>query len=1294
MKFNHNKRNSKKNKCIEGKMLFILILFEICLCFSQNPMISLKSENVSEINPNFAQIEPNAAAEKSIDPNYLQIQPSYSNFLQLEFGDKLIKILNISGGFPNEGSDIMSSYYALKTLELTGNLTSISLKDMENFILSKFNLTYGNFIEDEINKMEYFYYAIQVLDFINASVPLTVSNYLSDFIQNCTINQTLFIDYLGSNTTSPKITYQALYLLNSLNLTISNYINDTNRIFLNVLQNYYNPKVNQQNYGLFGKIDSEIFETTYYSHKIFEILNTINTKSLSMTEFMVDVKQGNIIKGNNESLYNYDEDKLKIQSQSGEINLSIKVPTDLYLQLENTGEFIFGLNLNISSQLDGAGNISIWNSINSNWDNLTSSDYLTDKMNPAQINTINTGQINYTDNILTANLNEPFSQYFLIQFSLTNTTDFQLDFNQFYYNYRIFDSALSVNQTNQKFDSICFDYSSNSENYHAAKILNDLNALELLTEKEWERLYNYTEIFKSNNSGYAIEDTSRFDSMMGTYFESFIFSIHAKSIELIPAEISPLLIPEYLKLFPNAEDATNNTITRHNNQVTNYVLGWNFPDGGFGTYDSLSLKATYRAILFLNVTGQLTSDISTKVKAYADSCINDISFYYDDLDKELSGFGDTYYAVLILEIVDPYFKILDINPTISNIISTQDPNGYFTADSSLKITNYAVSLIHLANRINDITYITQLNGYVSGLQLYYGGFLMSPYETEASVMATCYAVDIAKHLDILENIRMIEEDKKLGVLDYMVNHQDTQQGGFYEEEMGLLEEESKSASIETTLKICQTLSFHRDFNIINGTGLTTYLVAKIQDFNTFAQDNNISIEFSEKMNKYCSVYEIYHNLNTNGLRLEVLVAKSLVFPNKNVDLKVKITNPSGILIENCSISIIQGKVSYSLNDQQNGSYTTTLLSYSKSGIYPIRIQCEHTEYFSLELDYALVIYDPLDMDKLNAIKEQTLWFKNSFELKIPVFNKTSNKFSPNCNITLYDENNDLIQVLSINSQEQHYECTIEVDQWAISTLNYEVHIEGDGFLTTIIPVKVTVIPLNFLFILIVTIIGLIIVAFMVSERLKTTTGKTVKGVDFRLKEIVGKIKKHFSAADETIAIDIENLSESEKRDLELLKSDKKSKFLSKNDGTKLSSKQIDLKNQKGQKINEYDLLKLNQNLRNELGKEIYSQFADFGLKERIRILTSIKEIKSRLEQDFIEKEAQKTSSKSKSIRDIVKIRKLTQPKSKITQKKTNPKMNNRKISKPKKNTQNKTSSQKKSGKSKSTTKKSNRRTKK
>jgi prenyltransferase beta subunit len=767
------------------------------------------------------------------------------------------------------------------------------------------------------------------------------------------------------------------------------------------------------------------------------------------------------------SLYYSDGEALKLNSTlnttTGKHHVSyiMDIPIGMMLQSHENGTLTFTTMLNLSKAVDSTAKLALYNRETESWEDLTSNlafrfstglEYET-----FQISTNGQGWmnslVNYTiaskeidpvslkENTYQSIPTTDYGPYVKILLDFSDTTSaFRVDIDMFQYDLLVYNRSFLIDRIFSSFSS-CFNTNNIRENYCGFQVLELLK--ESLSRNQMNSLAALLFSFQTPLNGFHMYETSTDENMEATYYAAYLL-----------------------------EDMANYS-TSFKERITVFVQSLKFLDGGYGNRKDLSLKATFHTVNFLAQTKQLTTGIGTRVLQYILECKESSTGLYYDQNDQTGRLGDTYYALMLKQIIANYSNINitllfnEIKSIATTYCNNQQPTGYFYAEDQLDDIYYVIEIVYLANKTLDLPYLNALKQYVIGLQRYHGGFGISA-SGDAGIAASSYAVKIAERLGFTGNIRLIEENAQYGVMTYLSSRQHKGTGGILpdKESLRFYENDLTSPSKIMMYLVAIGMSSNHHFNKFNTSGYISYIISQIDYFNNLDYLRNVEWGlFFDAIVDRCMVYEAYYILNAVRIQVDVKVDDNLVFIGERPYITISAKTPTGLSLEGCLIYLVQNRTSYALEDHQNGTYSINLLKYEQSGHYTLTLRVSHPNYIGFNLDYDLMICDRLNYEEIYKISTRFVIFQNSMKLEIPIINQTNGKFADQAKLSLYDNKGNFITMLNNDSDRGVYTCSVPVQPWYPQRIGYTLRLEGESIRTEEIEIDSWVFPLNFMIIL-------------------------------------------------------------------------------------------------------------------------------------------------------------------------------------------------------------------------------------
>ena len=1015
------------------------------------------------------------------NPVYLiQTEPESSSYMDLSLSaasdfqnDRLTlfleNLLDKYGAIPASPSNVKNTLYALETLKLLDELDLINNATSASFILDHLSIDGGFSDVDELNaSISTSYNAYRALQLVSDSISSEIQQNLGAFINSTLRNSTFFSNNTWSNDTSPEIINQAISLLDLITPGIFNL--DNIGLFEYLLSNYYRSKISSMNFGLVDDIiGNNKFSYSYSTLSALNDLGLLNETRLNMTNQRVMIEQGLLVSGNNDSICLADANSLKVNGSTGIINLTISIP--MLLQLSSYSDVIGTmLKYNFSyavPSINASMNISIFNANASKWESIAAYSNLTGSPAFAQMFLI-TPELNLTN--YTTCGEETAADEIRLNILLNETTGqpFQINVDQFQYNYTVFNASLLLSRACQCFDGQKFDERYLRENYYAVKILEFFNASGALNTTEKNALANFTLLFKTPDGLFGLDRGNLKSSLEASFYATYLLHY------------------------------TGNLTTTLNTDLKDYIIHWQFPDGGFGSKSQLSLRSTYWGVKLVNDAGLLNASIENKVKEYIESCQLNSSLLFYDHQTSMYVLEDTYYAFKTYECLSSPSLVPNRIGIANLIIANQNPFGCFFTSNSLLDTFYGSEILYMLGRTNDLVYLDELKEYVRDCQVYYGGFQENEFQTTATVEATCRGLIIAAHGDFLADIR-VEDDVLRGALTYLQNHQNITIGGpgsFYEENLPVQESLPVDLSaIYTTFVACDALNITSRLYRVETTRIYDFLMSMLPFFNNAAAldgpERPIYFDTTLARIYFTQIHEI---LQQGSLQVKVFVDRTTTVPNMDVEAYIDVSSPLGRLIEGATITC--GGTTFT--DNQNGTYTGFIQAFNTTGIHDVIVNVTHPKYLSYVRSYALPIMNPVELRLVNLVNGTNYrWLASQLDIAVDVVarNGSTSSHVSNCTVSVLLSSGHMIGNLSetmAEGQQNGYQGIVGVPGSGYRTINFIIEANSNEYASDKVLVTVVFVPPEFA-VVSASIIGAAVAGFVLItlRTYKKTTGISI-----------------------------------------------------------------------------------------------------------------------------------------------------------------------------------------------------------
>lgn len=988
--------------------------------------------------------DPSVPAGASTAPNSAGWAPLTPSLLPLssEFTQYLLDGFAWAGGFPTTGASLEDTLAALELLEVVRvvNQTYYDPEAIKAIVVDR-QQSNGGFKEtiDDNATITASYDAVRILESINRTLTVAQEANLLDFVNQTLRNATYFSNQNGTLPTDPIVLGKAIYVLNYLNATYLPQWLVANQTYDYLVREFFHPEVDSIHYGFFTTAANERkYEATYFALQALDALEKLNQTRVGRHDYSVDVTTGEALAGSAVSMHEAGDGEIFLvnSTPAGLMELVFEVSTEKIFEWE---EETFGFLLcgNLSTVLDTEGSASIWNVNTSQWEKITTTLALASASGAPypvlNFSAANRDVLNYTYEA------GGFPRSIKVKLNFQHSSNFTLAVDQFLHYYTVFDERDVGTMVADSFQVSNWDTQDLLENYYAIRVMDYLDSAQAyLHPDDWVRMAAFVVTFEQAG-GYRPRYSKPVATLPGT---------HAAYYMLNYMGYNSLALTE---------------------QVLEYLAGWQFPDGGFGSHRQLSLVATYRVAKILNDTGHLSDSLKLNISRYVQATKVNGTNFWNDQDPELTQLGDTVHAIYLADMIGNASLLADLQDIAATTLAAQTPAGYFWGEKDLSDVYFACYILYRAGAVTNMTYIDSLRTYVKSLQLYHGGFLMNPYRSLATVEATCYGTRVARMVDFLDLIQLwtVEESQR-GVVDYFRNHQHPLAGGIYEENLDFLFEDQYVPSNEMSALTLQTLSEIYLVKYLNATGIEAYVYGQMASVNDLTPLHTTHrVTFHEVVTDRAFVVSAYVALEAAHLHLNVYHDYEKAIPNTVLPLSVLVTDPQdGHTVEDCEIFVLANNTAFWFEDQQNGSYVVNILPYNVSDTYSIVLYCDHDDYLGFFMTYELQINDPLERDRLQATSRASAWFSHVADIKVPVFNETNGQFAPGCNVTLWDEQGNLVCTLTEHPNASAYQCNLEYSPWWISSTTYTVRVEGPLFRTEAYQMRVLVVPVFFIIVVI------------------------------------------------------------------------------------------------------------------------------------------------------------------------------------------------------------------------------------
>ncbi|MHA1732803.1 MAG: prenyltransferase/squalene oxidase repeat-containing protein [Promethearchaeota archaeon] len=970
--------------------------------------------------------KPNPAGQVTLEPIIDAVGDEYSTFVR----DRMTSW----GAFPESGSGLIETSYALQILDLVDHFNQYEYPDeVKTLVDDRYDTSEGAYKEifEQNATIPSTYYALRSLAMVDRGISQEVNDSIVDFVNATLVNQTYFAEKNGSTATSPEVMYQAIWIVEYLGCDLADFDLDYNKTYAYFIDNYFQNDPLETDYGFFDTLaTNRQYRNTRYSLLVLDEIGKLAQRRMFMHEYNASADTGTITSGNDGSMHEAnDGQSLHVQSAGNKVELTFEFSLDdLYNATDEV--FLFNMSLNLSTTVDTNGTVLLFNSNSSTWEQIESDNFLRTATGSSYTNVLfSTADIdvgNYTVN------GGKYTTGLKLKLLFEHSSSFDLDVDFVADEYTVFDKGKLLLRMGDEFSNGRWDNAHLGENDYAIRILDHLDsAMDFMSPDDWLDMKDFIYTFQQDNGYFIEQSTDRFTPIEANYHALYLL------------------------------DYMNEASAELKASMESYAWSWKFYDGGFGSYDRCSLPATYRALDLLNETGHLTTTVKQNVGKYLDACRPSGVLYFDDEDSGVTGFGDTFYAYKIADLVGYSNAYVNFTDVVDDLIDLQTPSGYFYTYTGVENIYYACSIVDRAGRVNDLHYLDAARNYIKNLQLYHGGFLGDPFQLVATVEDSVFAVKALQVLNALEQVRLLQVGTEPGVVDYIKGHQSPVFGGVYEENAEFYVEDTYQPTNEITAIACDGLADLYQVKALNASGLEDYVFSKMEKLNEMSSLENNTGVYSEIKDRYYA-FKAYEEIQRNRLKLRVYVNDDFTFPGQHIPINITVYDPSeSQAVEGCDLYVHQGDTAIQFNDLQNGSYSSTLMPYNSSNYYAIKISCDHPDYLGFFVNYNLSINHPLAMDKLRAATKQVTWFKSAATVKVPLYLDNPGEFASGCNVTLW-KNGSVQQVLEENNQTGFYEVTIEYSPWMLTVDDYTLQVEGTLIRTEALPVRLYVVPVRFL----------------------------------------------------------------------------------------------------------------------------------------------------------------------------------------------------------------------------------------
>ncbi len=956
------------------------------------------------------------------------------------FADVLRGFISPVGGLPARGSTLKETRFGTELATFLNDTNAILEKnDATGYIMQLVQDDGGYKDKHDLNSsIEGTYNAFRTLSLLNHTFGTLEIQGIVNYVNSTLVNQTFFTNIVAQNVTTPKTMYQALAMLNHFNVTLPGF--NASKAFAYLLDNFFNGDPNALNYELFEhELGAEPFSATYHALHVMSMLNGTMYLRKPFSNSTMTLHAGTLAYGNASSLQYPDLDAMGVNTTNGTFNITFYLPVE-HLRDLSEDEFGFSIDANVSVPLNPVGTTSfasMYNHSSGSWFCITNTTFFNDLDADVKTYTFNSGMVNVSDFTVTVNGTRTVELNFFLED--TSSLDLILGIEHLAWNY-------SAEYCSYLGDVIFpwlvqgfFDIDSTRENYYGIEVLkyiNDTTTLDACIGS----IVNHTLIFQDKHGWYFISFQSPKPTMEGMFYACSILNT---------------------RLF-----TTNISVSGINENMSAYLAGWAFPDGGFGSAAEVSLKATWESAQMMYDTGFLDTTTRSAILSYVDSCQGMAPYFFDDGNYDVDFMGDTYYAFKTYDLLAgnasdvPYAEII-----VNYIIANQDPMGYFFSGWSLDEVFYASMIIAMTGSVTRIKYPDGLTEFVTNLQTYYGGFLIDPYTTDgASVLATRYAISIAKNLDFLQDIQVNEGDLVLGAFDFLRDHQNDHTGAFYDYSNEMLDNITTVENPFTVYQACDALYALSLLHNINTALLNNYISSRVASFNDFSAFNGTGrFNFTSEIMDRVYLYFSSAIFDAGRLIIDIFVDDLTAFPNQRVKVRVDLATPNGHYIEGATVTISKvdfpEEIGIQLSDLQNGSYAGELKAFNSTGQYRLNTSITHENFFGFTRIYILDVLYSFDIEKIRSVANPVCFFTNQLRFSVPVYNMHTGLPHENATLVLQTLDGNTIATLAAEEGTANYCTDIEFSPWMYQYKTYLLRVEGMSTHTETFEVRILVIPL-------------------------------------------------------------------------------------------------------------------------------------------------------------------------------------------------------------------------------------------
>lgn len=1049
----------RRSRQKHGLLSTSLVAWLVCLVFlpaaaSLQPGVAMAVSKSTETSASGA--SPRPAAEIAVAPEAPRtVDTAMASYLRAGFTE--------FGGFPDQGSAIESTASALSLIHALNQTTPLYDPTTIYTLLANRFTSAGGFQELHASKptVANTYDVLRCLELLGMNYGATVNASIATFLNGLVVNETFFLNQEGDVTTTPETLAQAVTMLEWLNQSVTIDYNDTLTYLFDQFFTASRFDGTAEDVGLFSVGDDTEYRSTYHALLLLTILDALDQTRTLRHDYSPTLVTGELLAGTAPALH--ERDGLLYQLNSSAItgghamNITFEASAEELLDVDGTDSLAFEVTLNLSNALDSNGSLWLYNVQADAWENLTTTQWLTGASAPQYTHLrAQTAEID-----LAKYLTESSAEYgraFQVALFLNHSSNFTADVDEFQYEYTTFNKTFTAEQVADGFSGSFFSAGSTKENYYAVKCLELLDVTTdptYLNFTDYDRLYNYTLSLQDAAGYYRLGGGAANPSMAGNYFATYLLGWN------------------------------HSLPTTHLTNMTRFVQGWQFPDGGFGSYAQCSLFATYRVTKLLSDANALDLATETKIATYLNACHPTNAIYYDDGNSEVSTFGDTFYAYHTSLLISLPVGA-NLTAIVDNLLTLQTATGNFADQQDVKNLYYVVALLHLGGAQNRLTYPAQFKQYLVNLQTQYGGCLKNAFETIPTVEATAYVLRMATLFDFIDEFRVFEEDQFPGLVDFLEAHQDDL-GGFYEDTF--LENGTYVPTNALTRPVVEAIAPVYYAQYMNGTSLADWVYGQMNTLNDVtALQGALKYTFYDVLEERYHVYATYLALQQAQLHVRAVVDDDVTYPNNAIPMTLHVSLPwnNSYLVEGCELYVSQrvgnNATSFSLDDHLNGSYSCTLMAYPQSGYYPLRVICSHPNFMNFRQNLTLVINDPIDLGQLYDVESQWVWFRDSHSIGVPVTNLTSNNFTRGLNLTLQDATGRTLCQLTENTNTSLYEtCNLNFSTWWYTNEHFTLHVEGPLIRNEVLDVHVLVFPWGFI-LLVVAVVAAVVTAVVVGRK--------------------------------------------------------------------------------------------------------------------------------------------------------------------------------------------------------------------